>query len=209
MRRTGAMTLLETVFTTAILVGALLAVLSLIATSLRASRQSKPNLLAQQAARAVADELRADAGSLALVYGKYWGAPAPTAPGIVVRGDGTPQVHMDFDNVGTIFSTILDPAVTARVMRRHSDGGAFIRVKLLSEAAYNALWANPAGASDLNFNGTTDDALEREGPGITSGPDYRILPVSIEIRWQDESGDRVHRLVTTIATESELDPNRS
>lgn len=220
--RTRGLTLLEISFTVAVLAGGLLAVLSVVGSSLKATRLAKPRFLAQQAARSVADELRADAGGMPAFYAKYWGdpaelpagpfavtpAPGPGAAGAVVRGNGTSGVFVDLDAVGTTFATIIDPALRARLIQRPGSGnGAVLRLRLLSEANYNALWA--ATPADLNFNGTTSDGIQRDGSGSTLGAEYRIYPLLVEVHWRDEDGDRLHRLCTTISTEPAIDPSRS
>ena len=96
---------------------------------------------------------------------------------------------------------------SARSATLASDGGAFLRLRFVSEANYNSMWS--AGGADLNQDGDTTDGIQRDGSGSTAGPDYLLYPLLIEVHWADEGGDHVLRYTTVIASEPELDPDRS
>ena len=224
VHRRRSVSIIEVTFALVIVASALLMVFSAQGSAVRVTRESKPAMLAAQAAERVVEELRATSQPLAVFYADFWGQPGevapfaanPGAPGrgaFVVGGDSAgvyydlDQVNIDPGGVTTAFDDVLGPAVTDKLIRRASDGGAFLRLRFVSEANYNSMWS--AGGADLNQDGDTTDGIQRDGSGSTAGPDYLLYPLLIEVHWADEGGDHVLRYTTVIASEPELDPDRS
>ena len=167
-----SLSIIEVTFALAIVATALLMVFSAQGSAVKVTRASKPAMLAAQAAERVVEELRATSQPLAVFYADFWGQPGEVAPfaanpgapgrGAFVVGGGSPGVYYDLDQVNldpggftTAFDDVLGPAVADKLIRRASDGGAFLRLRFLSEASYNSMWSG--SAADLNQDGDTTD----------------------------------------------------
>jgi type II secretory pathway pseudopilin PulG len=202
--RERGLSLVEVVFAVGIIATVAVAVLGAISSSVTVTRQAKPVLIAEQAATRIIEELRSDSRPFANFYTKYWGGP--TVAGAGVANNNTPGVYVGLDGVGSTYTDILDPAVNRGVIRPPADGGQYLRLRFLSEAAYNALWNLTV---DLDQNGSSVDGIARDGTGSTRGPNYRLYAVRVEVHWQDASGPHVHRAITTLIDDPIVDPSRS
>lgn len=194
-RVTRGLTLVETTVSLAVLVVATLALAHATSAAMMSTRTSKPRLIAQQAAQRAVDELRSRARPLTTFYSTWWKDAA-------LVGAGTAGVYHGLDGTGT-YGEVLDPALQARIMARPATGHV-LRLRLLSEAAYQAVW----GVADLDLDGDLTSGIERDGSGSTEGAGYRLYPIVVEVHWRDETGSQVHRLAAVVSDSPDLDGSR-
>lgn len=203
-RSTTGLTLVEIVVSLAVLVVATLGLAYAVSTSVVVTRTSKSRLIAQQAAQRAVDELRstcrpvgaAFGGPLTTFYTTWWKGAALTNP-------NTAGAYLGLDATGT-YGEILDPALQVGIMARPASG-AMLRLRVLSEAAYNAIWG---GAADLDVDGDTTSGIERDGSGSTEGANYHQYPIVVEVHWVDELGPQTHRLAAVVTDHPDLDVSR-
>lgn len=191
------LTLVEVVFALAVLVVAALALGYASSSAVVSTRAAKPRLIAQQAAQRTVDELRASARPLSGFYALWWGSAAIVSP-------GGPGAHVGLDATQT-YTQEIDPAERAGVLAAPLDGGAFLRLRFLSEANYNALWGTTV---DLDLDGTTNDGIQHDGSGSADGAAYRMFPIVVEVHYRDQTGSHVYRLPAVISDLPDLDPQR-
>lgn len=208
-RRSSGLTLVEVVISIALLAIVLLAFGSLATASVDSTRNTRPNLIANEAVSRVVDRMRT---------GKVVPDTPPTGDSVYetyflnyaskVTLGGVQYAAPDLDNPASyaITTPYNDPfadlqlAFRRGLLGRPSDAPARpLRVRFLDEPDYQAMWGLLA-PFDLDLDGAST-------VGVTTN--YRIFPVLVELRWRENRGpDRVAQLKAVLAAPSQLDPSR-
>lgn len=203
-----ALTLIEIVMALGLLAVIMLAFGVLASSSVNASTDSRPNLIAQEAASRLVEIMRS--GKIAAdnppagnsIFEAYFDSYAykVTLGGVQYAA---PDLTVPASFAGPYNDPFAALAVAYRngTMRRPSDApNRPLRVRFLDENDYQAMWGLPA-LVDLDFSGGATT-------GVTTA--YRAYPVYVEIRWGPPSGgpDRVHQLKALLSPATALDPTR-
>ena len=162
-------------------------------TSLHATRDAKPALIAQEAGQRLIEELRNS--DFSLIHQAFWnGATKKTFAGddwAVTDTLGVMQAVKDDHLV---------PALDRGVMGASSTGAAAangdpLRLRFLSEAEFHSLWG-----TTLDLDYPLDATVS-----ATVKADQKLYPVLVEVHYRDGTGDRVYQLGALIQEEAPLD----
>lgn len=212
MARRG-LTLVEIVFSVALLAIVLLAFGMLATTSVDATASARPNLIAQEAANRLVERMRTEpeivpaAPPGGSVYEAYFLNYAAAHKPVINGAQYAAPSLDDPTSYAAATTPYNDPfadlvqAFRSGLLRRPTDAPARpLRVRFLDEVQYAAMFQLPIG-QDLDFDGVATTA------GVNLN--YRLYPVFVEIRWREKSGpDRVYQVKTVLGAPAQLDPAR-
>lgn len=216
LRPTRGLTLLEVVVALGVMVVMILGFASMTTVSVTATRSAKPTMLAQEAAWRLAERMQAVTVTTAL--SSYWtSCNKQVINGLTyaVDGGGLDEILNGSTLTGApkgLLAYYKNGGVTpledkGGLMGMPLDGFKPLRVRLLNETQYKAVWGL-ANDADCDLN-TDSSGLDNSDIVTTAGwpnsPAYKMYPVLIEVHWSEGTQSRKYQLKTIIANREQMD----
>jgi prepilin-type N-terminal cleavage/methylation domain-containing protein len=191
--RQNALTLIEIVVSMAILAVVLVGVGGSLMTSLHATRDAKPALIAQEAGQRLIEELRNS--DFSVIHQSFWnGATQKTFSGdawTVADTLGVMQAVLDDHLVPAMDRGVMGPSSTGAA----ASNGDPLRLRFLTEAEFHQLWG-----TTLDLDYPADVTVS-----TTVKVGQKLYPVVVEVHYRDGTGDRVYQVGALINEEAPLD----